>query len=172
MGLLHGLPNRLVVQVFKHAPWLASRWARRHRFVEGIGIPWTPMRKPLTGSTIALVTTAGVHLKSQDPFNMDDPDGDPTFRIIPIATPRDTLTITHNYYDHSEADRDINVVLPLDRMRELLEEKRIGGIAPFVYGFMGHIHGAHLKTLMEQTAPEVAHRLKEERADAVVLTPA
>ena len=59
MGLLHGLPNRLVVQVFKHAPWLASRWARRHRFVEGIGIPWTPMRKSLTGSTIALVTTFG-----------------------------------------------------------------------------------------------------------------
>ena len=57
-------------------------------------------------------------------------------------------------------------------MRELLAEKRIGGIAPFVYGFMGHIDGPHLKTLMERTAPEVARRLKEDRAEAVLLTPA
>ena len=35
MGLLHGLPNTLVVQAFKHLPWLTSRWAKRHRFVEG-----------------------------------------------------------------------------------------------------------------------------------------
>jgi D-proline reductase (dithiol) PrdB len=118
------------------------------------------------------VTTAGVHLKSQEPFNMDDPDGDPTFRAIPTDAPRADLTITHKYYDHSAADRDINVVLPLDRMRELLAKKRIGGIAPLAYGFMGHIDGPHLKTLLENTAPDVARRLKEDRADAVLLTPA
>ena len=172
MGLLHGLPNTLVVQAFKHLPWLASRWAKSHQFVEGHEIPWTPVRKPVAESVIALVTTAGVHLKSQEPFDMEDPDGDPSFRRIPTDTPRADLTITHKYYDHSAADRDINVVLPLDRMRELLAEKRIGGIAPFGYGFMGHIHGPHLKCLMERTAPEVAGRLKKDRVDAVVLTPA
>jgi D-proline reductase (dithiol) PrdB len=172
MGLLHGLPNTLVVQAFKHLPWLASRWAKSHQFVEGREIPWTPMRKAVAESTIALVTTAGVHPKSQEPFDMEDPDGDPSFRRIPTDTPRADLTITHKYYDHSAADRDINVVLPLDRMRELLTEKRVGGIAPFGYSFMGHIHGPHLKTLMERTAPEVARRLKEDRAEAVILTPA
>ena len=172
MGLLHGLPNTFVVQAFKHLPWLASRWAKRHQFVEGHEIPWTPVRKPVAESAIALVTTAGVHLKSQEPFDMEDPDGDPSFRAIPSNARKEDLTITHKYYDHSAADRDINVVLPLDRMREMVAEKHIGGIAPLVYGFMGHIHGPHLRTLTERTALEVARRLKEDRAEAVILTPA
>jgi D-proline reductase (dithiol) PrdB len=172
MGLLHGLPNTLVVQAFKRLPWLASRWAKSHQFVEGRVIPWTPVREPVAESTIALVTTAGVHLKSHEPFDMEDPDGDPTFRAIPVDAPRTDLTITHKYYDHSAADRDINVVLPLDRMHEFVAEKRIGGIAPFVYGFMGHIHGGHLTTLLDASAPQVARRLKRDGAEAVVLTPA
>lgn len=172
MAAKGNLINAVLVQLFKHVPLLAARWARKHRFVEGREIPWTPVRKPATESVIALVTTAGVHLKSQEPFEMDDPDGDPSFRAIPVDVARADLTITHKYYDHTAADRDINVVLPLDRLRELLTEKRIGGIGPFSYGFMGHIDGPHLKTLMEKTAPEVARQLNADRIDAVILTPA
>ena len=172
MGLLHGLPNSMVVQAFKHVPWLASRWAKSHQFVEGRDIPWTPLSKPVAESVIALVTTAGVHLKSQEPFDMDDPDGDPSFREIPSDARKEDLTITHKYYDHSAADRDINVVLPLDRMREFVAGGRIRGVAPVVYGFMGHIHGRHLARLLAESAPEVARRLKSDGADAVVLTPA
>jgi D-proline reductase (dithiol) PrdB len=168
----YGWINAALVQVFKHVPRLASRWARTHQFVEGRDIPWSPVRKPVAESKIALVTTAGVHLTSHEPFNMDDPDGDPSFRVIPTDAPRADLTITHKYYDHSAADRDINVVLPLDRLRELLAEKRIGGIGHSVYGFMGHIDGPHLETLQGRTAPEVARRLKTDRVDAVLITPA
>jgi len=166
------IANTVLVQIYKHLPWLRSRWARRRRFVEGRDIPWARLTKPLAESVVALVTTAGVHLKSQEPFNMDDPDGDPNFRAIPTDAPRSNLTITHKYYDHSSADRDINVVLPLDRLNEFVKEKRIGGIAPFAYGFMGHIDGPHVPTLIETTAPDVARRLKADRADAVILTPA
>ena len=172
MGLLHGLPNTFVVQACKHLPWLASRWAKRHQFVKGREIPWIPVGKPVAESVIALVTTAGVHLKSQEPFDMEDPDGDPSFRAIPSDARKEDLTITHKYYDHSAADRDVNVVLPLDRMREFVAEKRIRGIAPFAYAFMGHIHGRHLRTLIEASGPEVARRIKRDRAEAVILTPA
>ena len=98
---------------------------------------------------------------------MDDPDGDPSFRIIPSQVGRGDLTITHKYYDHSAADQDINIVLPLDRLRELKAEGLIGGIAPFVYSFMGHIDGPHLQTLITAMAPEVARRLKQDGAEAV-----
>jgi D-proline reductase (dithiol) PrdB len=167
-----GRVNAILVQLFRRLPGLARAWARRHRFVEGEGIPWTPLRKPLAESVVALVTTSGVHLRNQTPFDMDDPDGDPGSRAIPVDTPRADLTITHKYYDHSSADRDLNVVLPLDRLRELRAEGRIGGIGPFAYGFMGHIDGPHLTTLIETTAPEVARRLRDDGVDAVVLTPA
>lgn len=172
MGRLHNLTNALVVQLYKHVPWISERWARRHRFVETEGTPWTPLKKPLRDTVIALATTAGVHLKAQPPFDMDDPNGDPSFRAIPSYIKKEELVITHKYYDHSAADKDLNVVLPLDRLKELQAEGRIGGIAPFVYGFMGHIDGPHVDTLLQQTAPEVARRLKRDGAEAVVLTPA
>ena len=172
MALPKDIANTVLVQIYRHLPWLGSRWARRRRFVEGRDIPWARLTRPLSESVVALLTTAGVHLKSHEPFNMDDPDGDPSFRAIPSGVQGGDLVITHKYYDHSAADRDINVVLPLDRLRDLLAEKRIGGIGPFVYGFMGHIDGAHLRTLMEKTAPEVARLLKRDGVDAAVLTPA
>jgi len=172
MALPKDIANTVLVQIYRHLPWLGSRWARRRRFVEGRDIPWARLTRPLSESVVALLTTAGVHLKSHEPFNMDDPDGDPSFRAIPSGVQGGDLVITHKYYDHSAADRDINVVLPLDRLRDLLAEKRIGGIGPFVYGFMGHIDGAHLRTLMEKTAPEVARLLKRDGVDAAILTPA
>ena len=172
MGRLHNLTNALMVPLYKHLPWLAERWARRHRFVETEGIPWAPMKKPLRETVIALVTTSGVHLKTQLPFDMDDPNGDPSFRVIPADIRNEELVITHNYYDHSAADKDLNVVLPLDRLKELQAEGFIGGIAPLVYGFMGHIDGSHVDTLLQKTASEVARRLRRDGAEAVFLTPA
>ncbi|MFQ5988595.1 MAG: glycine/sarcosine/betaine reductase selenoprotein B family protein, partial [Candidatus Methylomirabilales bacterium] len=172
MGRLHDFANAILVQLYKRVPWLAERWAKHHQFIEGKGIPWAPLRKPLRESSIAMVTTAGVHLKSQTPFNMEDPDGDATFRTFPADVDKAALTITHKYYDHSAADRDINVVLPIDRLRELRDEGVIGRIAPTLYSFMGHIDGPHLKTLMEETAPQVAELLVRDEVDAVFLTPA
>lgn len=164
--------NSLAVQLFKHVPWLASVWARHHRFVESTAVPWARLAQPIRRSVIALVTTAGVHLDSDAPFDMTDPDGDASFREFPAAVDPRRLTITHKYYDHSAADRDINVVLPLDRLREFVTEGRVGGMGPRVYSFMGHIDGRHLATLIDRTAPAVAQRLRDEGVHAVFLTPA
>lgn len=64
------------------------------------------------------------------------------------------------------------MVLPIDRLRELAAEGVVGGIGPSFYGFMGHIDGRHVKTLIEVTAPALAARLRADRVDAVFLTPA
>jgi D-proline reductase (dithiol) PrdB len=118
------------------------------------------------------VTTGGVHLKSQKPFDMKDPSGDPTFREIPAdARPAD-LTITHNYYDHADADKDINVVFPIERVQELKQSNEIGDVNYRHFSFMGHIMHHHIKTLMKETAPSVAAALKSDEVDIVILTPA
>ncbi len=93
-------------------------------------------------------------------------------RAFPADVDKTDLTITHKYYDHSAADSDINVVLPIDRLQELRDEGVIGNITSTLYSFMGHIDGPHLKTLMEETAPEVAELLVRDGAEAVFLTPA
>ena len=169
-----GLGNQKIgVQLFKRVRWLGEWWTKGLRFVEALDeAPWAPLKKPLADCTVALVTTAGVHLRTDRPFRRRDRDGDPTYRIIPSNVARELMMITTRHYDHSAADRDVNVVLPLDRARELVREGRIRALAPQVYSFMGHLSRGHVRTLMQRTAPEVARRLVQDGADAVVLTPA
>jgi D-proline reductase (dithiol) PrdB len=161
----------LVGQLFSRVPALARLWGRRFDALRSDEIPFVLPRKPLRQSRMVLITTGGVHLRSQPPFDMGDPRGDPTFRHIPAATPPDALAITHDYYDHADADRDQNILFPLALFRELAQRGRIGALADG-YGFMGHIEPPHVQTLLTRTAPEVAGRLKQQRVDCVLLTPA
>lgn len=165
------LKNRLLARIFTSFPSLAERWGLGLAFNIS-DIPWTEPQKPLKEAVLALVTTGGVHLKTQKPFNMADPNGDPTFREIPADTSFDLLTITHDYYDHRDADRDLNLVLPLQRLREMVEVGALKALHPVAYGFMGHIDGPHLKTLREETAPAIARKLALAKVDYALLVPA
>ena len=169
-----GLKDRLLARLLTAFPSLASRAADKAREAEQIVFdtsPWTPVTKPLGEMTFAIVTTCGLHLKDQTPFDMVDSDGDPTMRELPLGTPASEYTITHDYYNHADADRDLNIVFPVDRMKEALKDGVIGGLTATNYGLMGHITGRHVKTLIDETAPEIARRIKAEGADAVLLTP-
>jgi D-proline reductase (dithiol) PrdB len=168
----HRLRNQIFALFFSRFPGLTKRWLERQQVDDYGPPPWTPLRIPLAACTVALVTTAGVHLKTDVPFDMNDKNGDPSFRVIPGEIALDRLGITHDYYDHRDADKDLNIVLPLSRLGELVRERVIGAVAPFHYSFMGHIDGHHIAHLLTETAPEVARRLKRENVDAVVLTPA
>ena len=69
-------------------------------------IPYTPRRKELRETVFALVTTAGVHLRDQQPFDLA---GDNTWRLIPGDVHADQLMVTHGHYDHRHSD---SAVLP------------------------------------------------------------
>jgi D-proline reductase (dithiol) PrdB len=132
-------------------------------------VPYTPFDRALGKSTIAIVTAAGVHLKDQEAFNIADELGDLTYRVIGPETPSADLMVTHHHYDHADADADINVVFPLDVLRDLAEEGFIGGVAKKHVGYMGYT--MQLKAMYEGTAPQIANEIdKGSRADAVVLT--
>ncbi len=163
---------RLGGWAFTHVPGLRLLWARTTESVlEQQGVPWARIRAPLPKCRMAVITTGGVHLVDQAPFDMRDPQGDPSYRIIPGGTPRERLMITHNYYDHRDAEQDLDILFPIERLASLVDRGVLGSLAD-AYSFMGHIEGEHLATLTGQTAPEVAARLKQQRVDAVLLTPA
>lgn len=164
--------DRLIAKCFTRLPFLVKIWARTHQFVTNLDTPWTPMQKELRCAKVALVTTAGIHLRSDPPYEMKDKEGDPTFRQIPSSTSVSDLMITHDYYDHRDADRDVGVVFPLERLRDLEFEGTIGKAAPRHFSFMGHILGRHIDTLIKLTGPEVAGMLRADGVDAVFLTPA
>jgi D-proline reductase (dithiol) PrdB len=163
---------------FYAIPAVAQWWARRRAgetaalVEEQNGIPFARLRKPLAAARGALITTAGVHLRSQPPFDMVNPDGDASYRTIPGAARGEALTITHNYYDHTAADRDLNVVFPLEHFHTLAAQGVIGGVAPRHFGFMGHIDGPLIAALTEGSAPAVAARLRADDVDFAFLTPA
>jgi D-proline reductase (dithiol) PrdB len=165
------IKNQLIARVITRVPSLAKRFVASYTPWESEDIPWAPFTKPLSRCIVALVTTAGVHHRDQQPFNMNDRDGDPSCRIIDLNRPPDSLMITHDYYDHADADRDRNIVFPVERMRELAATGVIGALAGRNYSFMGHITGAHILTLVNKTAPEAARSLKQDGVDAVLLTP-
>lgn len=168
---LHRLRNRFGALVFTAFPGLAARWAR-HLETDVGTVPWAEPRVRLAQATLALVTTGGVHLTTQPPFAMDDPHGDPTFREIPVDASRGDLTITHDYYDHRDAARDLNLVWPAERLREWVNHGALGRLHPTGYGFMGHIDNSHVTTLVRTTAPQMARRLRTAGVDYALLVPA
>ena len=128
-------------------------------------VPYTPFTSILASTKVALVTSAGVHLRSQEPFNTD---GDESYRVIPGNIAAADLMVTHPTYDHRDADRDINCVFPIDRLRELVGEGFIGGIANKHIGYMGY--SMKLKTIYDQTVPAIAEEIERSNAGAVLLT--
>jgi len=163
--------NQLIAKIITRYPALAKRFVDSYTPWESEGIPWTPFKKPLSECTVAIVTTAGVHHRDQQPFDMIDKAGDPSYRVIDGTRPVSDLMITHDYYDHHDADKDINIVFPFERLREFAAEGIIKGLANRHYGFMGHITGVHIPALINKTGPEVAQLIKQEGVDVVLLTP-
>jgi D-proline reductase (dithiol) PrdB len=114
---------------------------------------------------VAVVTTSGIHSRGDRPFDIGAAD----YRVIPGDTPAADLIMSHVSvnYDRSGFQEDINVVFPIDRLRELQREGVIGSISEFHYSFMG---AAPIRAL-EPRARELAQLLKKDRVDAVLLTP-
>jgi D-proline reductase (dithiol) PrdB len=125
------------------------------------------MRHPLGASRVALVTTAGIHLRTDRPFT----GGDQSFRVIPADTPPADIVQSHASigFDRTAFQRDINVVFPVDRMREFVDRGEIGSLGPTYYSFMGAQRPPY-DTLLRKTGPEVARRLRAEGVDVVFLT--
>lgn len=165
------LINSLFVSLFKIS-WIKEYWSRRYQGVQSSDIPWATLKKPLHQCRISLVTTGGVHLKTETPFDMEDPQGDPSFRIIPSQSQDEDLTITHNYYDHQDADEDLNLVFPLKLLREFVQQGIVQALSARCYGFMGHVDGSHIPVLMKETARQVAKHMKEDKTDIALLVPA
>lgn len=132
-------------------------------------VPFTPFDGELAKSTIAIVTAGGVHRRDQEPFNISDELGDLGYRVFDGDIDSADLMVTHHHYDHSDADKDINVVFPIDVLRDLQNEGFIREVARKHIGYMGYT--MQLKAMYEGTAREIANEIdKGSRADVVVLT--
>jgi D-proline reductase (dithiol) PrdB len=140
-----------------------------------VQIPWTPLKRPIEEVTFSLMTSAGISMKKDPPFDMErekrEPTwGDPSFREIPREATEADINVNHLHIKTDYIKEDINVILPLMRFRELENEGIIGRLAPTSYSYYGFQRDPTI--LLEQTMPRVARKMKEEGVDAILLTPA
>ena len=150
-----------------------SATEQEHMLKKVPDLPRFPGRPWATGPAIsrrrvAIVTTAGVHLRGDQPFTPRTAGAD--YRVIPGDVEPGDLVMSHLSvnYDRSGFQRDWNVVFPLERLRELVAEGVVGAVAAFHYAFMGAVSPV---TRYEPRARELAAYLKRDAVDAVVLSP-
>ncbi len=143
-------------------------------------IPLAPLRVPLSQARIALFTSAALRTPEQPSFVppqmsyeelVQSPlkayERHPSLREIPMTVKTDSLLVEHPAYDIAAASADPNVVLPIDRLRELAADGVVG-LSENSYSYSGN---SNIPRLIEQTAPDWAEMLRERGVDAVVLTP-
>jgi D-proline reductase (dithiol) PrdB len=138
-------------------------------------IPWTPLKRPIEEATFSLMTSAGISMRTDPPFDMEreklEPTwGDPSFREIPRDATEADINVNHLHIKTDYIKEDINVILPLMRFREFEKEGIIGSLAPTSYSYYGFQRDPTI--LLEQSMPKVARKMKEEGVEAILLTPA
>ena len=127
-------------------------------------VPFTPFRGKLEEASVCLVSTAAVRTKDDRPF---DTEGDATWRVIPGDVEAKDLRYDDTHYDHACVDRDMNCVFPIDLVRALAAERRVGGLTARHFS-LGYSQA--LRELRERTIPALVRGIDRERPGAVLLT--
>ena len=158
---IDGIPRRIIKS------WIDLEPARE--------IPWTPLNKPLNECTIALISSGGIALKTDVPFDQDGERrnpwwGDPSYRVVPKTATAEDIKLYHLHVDPTFTEQDINCLLPLQRLAELEADGEIGCMVDSHYSFMGY--NLQPEQLLEETTPSIITNLQDEHVDMVVLIPA
>ena len=135
-------------------------------------VPFTPLQKPLTTSTVALVTTAVVY----DPSKGDQGPGAPYnalakfYEPYAMATTIDPdLRIAHVGIDRKHANlEEMACWFPLAAAKRALAEQRLGQLAHHFYGLPTNRSQRHT---LENDAPRILQMCQADEVDAAILIP-
>jgi D-proline reductase (dithiol) PrdB len=117
------------------------------------------------------VSSAGFVVPGQEPFASTLSGGDGSFREIPSDADVSMLIEVHKSqsFDHSGVQSDPNLGFPIDRVREMAAERRIGEVNHRHLSFMGSITAPG--RLVRDHAPEAARLLVSDGVDVALLVP-
>ncbi|MDR3576983.1 MAG: glycine/sarcosine/betaine reductase selenoprotein B family protein [Anaerolineaceae bacterium] len=167
------------VDSFRYVSSLITRYYKLSSVKKELPIPWTPLARPVNRSIFGLVTTGGLyHLGQEAPFDLErerqnPPWGDPSFRTLPMDMNPSEVGVSHFHINTCDIVEDMNILMPVQRMHELAAERRVGGLAPHAYSFMGYQgFPADLSGWKDTYGPQVAEKLRSEGVDCVLLSTA
>lgn len=127
---------------------------------------FTVPAKPLSESTVAIVTSAALHRQGEEGFT----PADTRFTTIDRADRDLVLGHWSPNFDRTGFQLDLNVVYPIDRLEEFAAEGVIGRVADTHYSFAGNQPDT-VSEIRLDTGPACAQQLLAAGVDVVVLTP-
>ncbi|MEM7782379.1 MAG: glycine/sarcosine/betaine reductase selenoprotein B family protein [Planctomycetota bacterium] len=133
-------------------------------------IPLAKVAKPLSQCKVCFVSTSGVQTKSSLPFDTVHPIGDYTFRRVPSDSEVTELEIHQLKYPTFGAEKDLNVIFPIERLRELVADNVIGGLSKNFFTFIGY--NMDPQRLKKTLARDIASAVEAEAPDIVIAAPA
>lgn len=134
-------------------------------------VPAARLRRPLVSCRVALVSSAGLVARGDEPFDEGVRGGDFSYRLIRADVDVQSLEEHHrsDAFDHSGIAEDRNLGLPLERLRDLERAGDIGSVAPRHVSLMGSITAPG--RLIRHTLPEVADELVADQVDVALMVP-
>jgi len=139
--------------------WTVNQDAPLHRLL-----------KPVNQSRVTMLTSGGISHCTMPGFN---PDARNDHRLDEVSqdVASSDFVINDSYYNHADAEADLNCVFPIDRLREMAQRGEVGSIgARFWSGFMGRIYNR--TRVLTESAPAFVDRLKEDGVDILIAAPA
>jgi D-proline reductase (dithiol) PrdB len=132
--------------------------------------PFTPLKKPLAKSRLALISTSEISVKSWDDQRTPLEKGEVgNVYAVPTNTPiEDLYSHSRSFDKHATTLEDVNAYFPVTRLKELAAEGRIGSFAPTAYG----LYNAYSqRKTCEVDLPELLRRCQDAEIDVALLTP-
>ena len=132
--------------------------------------PFAPLIKLLAECRVSMLTSGGISHRTRPPFN---PTAKNDLRVDDVDHQSDAkdFEINDAYCDTRSAVDDLNVVFPIERLRELAESNVIGSVAERLWsGFMGRTYNR--SDVIEEAAPALVEELKNDEVDLLILVPA
>jgi hypothetical protein len=131
--------------------------------------PWAQVRTPLAQGRLGIVSTAALYRRNIDPPFGDTVEGDPQVLELPGNVQPSELTTSHAHIPQDAILADVNVALPLDALRALVKDKKVGEMAPRIFSLIGYRTRAD--EVATQTATKIAAALKDDGVTHALLVP-
>ncbi len=152
-----------------------SRWGGNeslngYPFIENTYAPFSPIKRALPFTNLALISSAGAYIDGTEPFDTTARDGDISFREIPIEVESGDLLYAARGYDTKFVQEDMNSQIPVQRLLEYEANGVIGKLNNVWWTLNGFIPNA--AKVAEELAPKISERINRYECNAVLLIPA
>ena len=139
-------------------------------FVENARAPFIPVRRALPMLNLALISSAGAYIDGTDPFEVNQSDGDISFREIQSEVDLSDLRFSARGYNASFVEEDPNVQVPLARLMEFESNRVIGQLNSTFWSFSGFIPDD--SRVADVMGPKIVERIERYAVQAALLIPA